>query len=187
MPPCAIINGMQFPKKPSFFYLNELECRLLAPRLAFQKLMQAPRGKQFKITGNIVNVSADVANTVSMLPRLPNETSTTKVNLKRRLQYKSSALSQNIRPQKVAEAAKWLINNGDLYKEEGISFNDTWLEGTSLIAFNNSDNDESSEGLSATVIWKLSIVLLVLNVIRISKHLMMKMTGVKMRQKYLLE
>ena len=60
-------------------------------------------------------------------------------------------MSQNIRPQKVAEAAKWLINNGDLYKEEGISFNDTWLEGTSLIAFNNSDNDESSEGLSATV------------------------------------
>ena len=151
VPPCAIINGMQFPKKPSFFYLNELECRLLAPRLAFQKLMQAPRGKQFKITGNIVNVSADVANTVSMLPRLPNETSTIKVNLKRRLQYKSSALSQNIRPQKVVEAAKWLINNGDLYKEEGISFNETWLEGTSLIAFNNSDNDESSEGLSATV------------------------------------
>ena len=105
---------MQFPKKPSFIDLNELECRLLAPRLAFQNLMQAPRGKQFKITGNIVNFSADVTSTVSMLPRLPNETSTIKVNLKRRLQYKSSALPQNIRPQKVAEAAKWLINNGPL-------------------------------------------------------------------------
>ena len=148
MPPCAVINGMQFPKKPSFFYLNELECRLLAPRHAFQKLMQAPRGKQLKITGNIVNVSADVVSTVSMLPRLLNETSTIKVNLKRRLQYKSSALSQNIRPQKVAEAAKWLINNGDLYKAEGISFNDTWLEGTSSIVFNGSDNEECPEGLS---------------------------------------
>ena len=83
--------------------------------------MQAPRGKQLKITGNIVNVSAHVVRTVSMLPRLPNETSTIKVNLKRRLQYKSSALSQNIRPQKVAEAAKWLINNGDLHKAEGIT------------------------------------------------------------------
>ena len=48
--------------------------------------MQAPRGKQLKINGNIVNVPADVANTVSMLPRLPSETSTIKVNLKRRLQ-----------------------------------------------------------------------------------------------------
>ena len=44
VPPRAIVNGMQFPLKPAFFELNELECRLLAPRLAFQKLMQAPRG-----------------------------------------------------------------------------------------------------------------------------------------------
>jgi hypothetical protein len=65
------MNGMQFPRKPSFFYLNELECRLLAPRLAFQKLMQAPRGRQLKINGNIVNVPADMTNTVGMLPRAP--------------------------------------------------------------------------------------------------------------------
>jgi hypothetical protein len=90
VPPCAAINGLQFPEKRSFFYLNE--CRLLAPRLAFQKLMQAPRGRQLKINGNIVNVPADVVNTVNMLPRFPNDTSTIKVNLKRRLQYKSSAL-----------------------------------------------------------------------------------------------
>ncbi len=116
---------MQFPEKPLFFYLNELECRLLAPRLAFQKLMQAPRGKQFKISGNILNVPADVSNTVNMLPRLSNETGTIKVNLKRKLRYKSSALSLNIRPNKVAEAAKWLVSNGNLYKDEGITCNDT--------------------------------------------------------------
>ena len=28
VPPCAIANGMQFPEKPTFFDLNELECRL---------------------------------------------------------------------------------------------------------------------------------------------------------------
>ena len=43
------MNGMTFPVKPDFFDLNKLECRLLAPRLAFQKLMQAPRGNQLKI------------------------------------------------------------------------------------------------------------------------------------------
>jgi hypothetical protein len=135
IPRCVAVNGMQFPSKPAFFYLNELECRLLAPRLAFQKLMQAPRGKQLKISGNIVNVPADIANTVGMLPRLPNETGTIKVNLKRRLQYKSSALSLNVRPNKVLEAAKWLVNNGDLYKEEGIILNDTWLEDNSNIIY----------------------------------------------------
>jgi hypothetical protein len=84
---------MKLPEKPNFFDLNELECRLLAPRLAFQKILQAPRGKQFKISGNVVNVPADVTNTINTLPRLPQDTGTIKVQLKRRLQYKSSALS----------------------------------------------------------------------------------------------
>ena len=119
---------MQFPTKPTFFDLNELECRLIAPRLAFKKLMQAPRGKQFKISGNVVNVPADMTNTVSMLPRLPHDTGTIKVNLKRRLQYKRSALSLNVRPYKVVQAALWLVDNSSLYREEGIKFNDTWLE-----------------------------------------------------------
>ena len=83
IPPCAIKNGMSFPVKPEFFDLNELECRLLAPRLAFQKLMQAPRGNQLKIKGNVVNVPADVNNTVNLLPRLPQESGTIKVQLKR--------------------------------------------------------------------------------------------------------
>ena len=100
--------------KAIIFDSNGLECRFLAPRLAFQKLMQAPRRKQFKISGSIVNVSADVSHTVSMLPRLPDETGTIRVKLKRRLQYKTSALSLNIRPHKVVEAANWFFNNGNV-------------------------------------------------------------------------
>ena len=56
IPPSAAKNGMSFPAKPDFFYLNELECRMLAPRLAFQKLLQAPRGNQSKMKGNVVNM-----------------------------------------------------------------------------------------------------------------------------------
>ena len=95
---------MKFPEKPNFFDVNELECRLIAPRLAFENIFQAPRGRQLKITGNVVNIPADVSNTVSMLPRLSHETGTIKVQLKRRLQYKSSALSLNVRPNKVMQA-----------------------------------------------------------------------------------
>ena len=43
VPPSAVLNGMQFAMKPDFFDLNESESRLLAPRLAFLKLMQAPK------------------------------------------------------------------------------------------------------------------------------------------------
>lgn len=55
-----------------------------------------------------------------ILPQLPSGTGTIKVNSKRRLQYKGCALSLNIRPNKVIEAAIWLISNSDLYKEEGV-------------------------------------------------------------------
>lgn len=151
VPPCALVNGMRFPPKPAFFDLNELECRLLAPRIAFQKLMQAPRGKQFKIHGNIVNVPADVSNTVSMLPQLPNETATIKVNLKRRLQYKSSALSLTVRPNKVVKAANWLINNSNLYKEEGIVLNENWLNMFNEdLALHSEDSNEENVALNDT-------------------------------------
>ena len=116
VPPCAIVNGTQFPTKPNFFDLNELECRLIAPQLAFQKIYQAPRGGQLKISGNVVNVPADVNSTVNMLPRLADDTGTIKVQLKRILRYKSSALSLNIRPSKVMQAAAWLVNASPFIK-----------------------------------------------------------------------
>ena len=153
VPPCAIANGMQFPEKPSFFDLNELECRLIAPRLAFQKIFQPPRGGQLKITGNVVNVPADVNCTVNMLPRLPDETGTIKVQLKRRLQYKSSALSLNIRPNKVMQAAAWLVNRSPLYEGEGITIDQNWLKSLpvsadetcgSIETQNDADNETTS-------------------------------------------
>ena len=98
--PFAAVNGMQFQTKPPFLDLNELEWRLLAPRLAFVNLMQAPRGNQLKINGNIVNVPADASSTVNLLPRLENETGTINVQLKRKLQYKSFELLLNVRPHK---------------------------------------------------------------------------------------
>lgn len=51
--------------------------------------MQAPRGNQLKIKGNVVNVPADVNNTVNVLPQLPHESGTIRVQLKRQLQLKA--------------------------------------------------------------------------------------------------
>lgn len=79
-----------------------------------------------KITGNVANVPANVSSTLNLLPRLGNETGTIKVKLKRRLQYKSSALPSSVRPHKVILAASWLMENSDLYKEEGIVVNRDW-------------------------------------------------------------
>ena len=62
-----------------------------------------------------------------MLPRLPDETGTIKVQLKRKLQYKSSALSLNVRPNKVMQAAAWLVNTSPLYEGEGVIIDQKWL------------------------------------------------------------
>ena len=145
IPPCAAKNGMSFTVKPDFFDLNELECRLLAPRLAFQKLMQAPRGNQLKIKGNIVNVPADVNNTVNVLPWLPQESGTVKVQLKRRLQYKSSALSLNVRPYKILQAANWLAANSNLYREHGISFSEDRIARCNITLQNETGSEDTSQ------------------------------------------
>ena len=42
------------------------------------------------------------------------------------MQYKSSALSLNIRPHKVLQAANWLASSSTLYQEQGIAFNLDW-------------------------------------------------------------
>ena len=129
IPKCAIANKMDFPILPSNLNdTSQLEWRLVSPRLIFQKLQEAPRGKQLRINGNVVNVPADVAHTATLLPRLPSDTYTIKMQLKRRLAYKHATLSENIRPVRVIQIAQWLIHTGELYKQENIKINAQWLE-----------------------------------------------------------
>ena len=47
------------------------------------------------------------------------------------MHYNSSALSLNVRPHKVIQAASWLANNSALYQKEGITVNQTWNESLS--------------------------------------------------------
>ena len=43
--------------------------------------MQAPRGKQLKINGNVVNVPANVVDTFNLQPQTLSDTRTIKINL----------------------------------------------------------------------------------------------------------
>ena len=47
--------------------------------------------------------------------------------MKRRLEYKSSALSLNVRPHKVLQAAAWLANNSSLYREQDVTIDPYWV------------------------------------------------------------
>ena len=85
MPPCSIANGNSFPTIPDeLIDLFPLEFRLVSPRLPFMQIRQAPRGKQLKLSGNIVNVPANVNLTIKTLPRSLSNEGTVKIKLKRK-------------------------------------------------------------------------------------------------------
>lgn len=127
-PSLWIHNGLKFPAKPSELNLTSLEERLVSPRLPFMQLREMPRGGQLNLRGNIVNVPADVNNTIKSLPRMMDENETIMLKLKRSLQYKHHVSFENIRPTQVFEAAKWLVSNSSLFRTEGIEVNNTWLQ-----------------------------------------------------------
>ena len=126
-PKLWIKNGLKFPNQPVELQLTNLEERLVSPRIPFMQLRQMPRGGQISLKGNVVNVPSDVSGTIKLLPRMIDENETIMLKLKRRLSYKHHVAFENIRPNKVFQAARWLVANSTLFQNEGISVNETWL------------------------------------------------------------
>jgi hypothetical protein len=127
LPSCAKANKMTFPEKPDVLTdLTPLEEGLISPRIPFMQLRELPSGGQLSIHGNVVNVPADVNSTVSVLPRPINESQAIPIKLKRRLGYKHHYQFQNVRPSKVLEAARYLVCNSEIFKNEGIQVMDNY-------------------------------------------------------------
>ncbi|CAG2214630.1 unnamed protein product [Mytilus edulis] len=166
MPPSAAANGMEFPPQGIMRNLNPLEFTFLSPLLPFMKIHKAPVGKQLKIQGNMVVVPSDTVNTVQSLPRLSNNTSTIKAQLKRRLRHKHSVYSSNIRPEMVREGAKFLSqteyqhsddynennNNSDEEKTEDTTGNTENLNIDSEDEWEEEKHDENVAGSTDTLL-----------------------------------
>lgn len=146
IPKFWIQNGLKFPSvPPDLQVLSNLEERLVSPRLPFMQLREMPRGGQLNLKGNIVNVPADVNSTVKSLPRLIHDDETIMLKLKRKVSYKHHVAFENIRPNRVFLAAKWLVSNSTLFRNEGVTLNDSWLIQTQESAIANSPEHESSQ------------------------------------------
>ena len=127
LPSCAKANKMAFPEKPHVLKdLTPLEERLISPRIRFIQIRELSSGGQLSIHGNVVNVPADVNSTVSVLPRPINESQTIPIKLKRRLAYKHHYQFQNVTASKVLEAARYLVGNSEIFKNEGIQVIDNY-------------------------------------------------------------
>ena len=147
IPQCSIGNGLKFPQIPdTLFDLTELEERLVSPRIPFMQIRELPRGGQHGIKGNVVNVPADVNGTIRLLPRGLNETETIPLKLKRSRSLNSHIVYQQIRPQKVLMAVKWLLKNSTLFKNENIQLNENWMyEISKQLEDNNTNHTEMAQ------------------------------------------
>ncbi|KAJ8050238.1 hypothetical protein HOLleu_03361 [Holothuria leucospilota] len=109
IPPLGLDNNMSLPVIPQQLQLHSLEERLVALRTPFMQIRELPRGRQLNMQGNIVNVAADVSSTIRILPRRLDESMTVPVKFKRKLSYKHAVQIENVRPNKVIDAANWLV------------------------------------------------------------------------------
>ena len=119
---------MQWSEKPSELELHQLEERLIVLRIHFMQLRELPRGRQYSIKGNIVNVPVEIQPVVDALPRPFDENVTVPVKLKKRMSYKSCAFTENVRPLRVLVALHWLMNHSKLYQNSGVQIDEQWVQ-----------------------------------------------------------
>ena len=128
VPNLLVANGMKWPDKPPELDLHQLEERLISLRIPFMQIRELPRGGQYTLKGNVINVPVDIQPTVSCLPRPMDENFTIAVRLKKKLSYKKVDFKENVRPLKVLTALHWLVNKSELYKRSGVEIDVSWFK-----------------------------------------------------------
>ena len=119
---------MKWPDKPPELDLHQLEERLVSLRTPFMQIRELPRGGQYSLKGNVINVPVDIQPTVSCLPRPVDENFTIAVQLKKKLSYKKVDFKENVRPLRVLTALHWLVNKSELYKRSGVEIGVNWFK-----------------------------------------------------------
>ena len=126
IPPMATKNGLKIYKHDPELELTELEGNLIAKNIMFMKIFQMPRSRWSALKDKIVNVPVtdeDIVNTVTKLPRTPNEAGLIEVSLKRKLEYKNAHAQQLINPQKCFKMLELLKRSRNPYYQFYDDFN----------------------------------------------------------------
>ena len=90
---------------------------------------------------------SDVNSTVHCLPRPLSESQIIPIKLKRRLGYKHHYQFKNVRPKKILDTAKYLVDTSELFRTEGIKVQNAWVHG---ITSQSSTYEEWSEFVQNT-------------------------------------
>ncbi|KAK3907366.1 putative membrane protein P31B10.04 [Frankliniella fusca] len=145
VPHFAAKNGLVFDPLPQELTgLTTLEERLVSARIPFMQIRELGYQRQLGLKGNCVNVPIDINKTVTCLPRMDSEDDTLLVQLMRRMSDKTPYAFENVRPEKVFNAARYLVNT-DLYKQHNITLNESWLQ-----QFHDETNNSANDSISSS-------------------------------------
>ena len=108
LPKLSVANCMKWPDKPPELNLHQLEERLIALRIPFMQIRELPRGGQYSLKGNVINVPVDIKPTINCLTRPMDENFTVTIQLKKKLSYKKVDFEENVKPFRVLSALHWL-------------------------------------------------------------------------------
>ncbi|KAK3908925.1 Microtubule-associated protein 1A, partial [Frankliniella fusca] len=95
-------------------------------------------------SGNVCSTCANHLKKVTCLPRMDSEDDTLLVQLMRRMSDKTPYAFENVRPEKVFNAARYLVNT-DLYKQHNITLNESWLQ-----QFHDETNNSVNDPVSSS-------------------------------------
>ncbi|GIY76563.1 ATP-dependent DNA helicase [Caerostris darwini] len=144
VPNLAASYGFRYPEQPSCLSeLNDLGERLVALRFPFMQIREPGRDRQYDIKGSVTNVPNDLHKSADYLPRNVNDSATIYVKLKKRLSFKSHFMYQCVNPNRVYNAALYLMNK-PLYQSQNVNID---LE--KKIAYTNNANTKNANTKNA--------------------------------------
>ena len=85
----AAKNGLNIYKHDPELELTELEANMIAKRIIFMKIFQLPKSRWTALKDKIINIPIkddDIVNTITSLPRTPDEAGLIEVDLKRKVE-----------------------------------------------------------------------------------------------------
>ncbi len=142
VPSINVKNGLLLDEVPEELKkLSDLEHQLIQPNLIFMKIKKLPKSRMNATHDRIISVpldSEDVTETVSKLPRHPDEAKIVAVKLKRKMELKSVHLQEYIRPKVVVDAVEKVKSIGNPF------FKNITVDKEVLLK-NREENDQEEE------------------------------------------
>ena len=116
LPPMSAKNGLKMHPQDPELELTDLEGSLISRSIVFMKIFQLPKSRWTALRDKIVNVPInedDIINTITRLPRTPQEAGMIEVDLKRKVEYQNSHQKQLINPDKCFKMLEVLKKHGN--------------------------------------------------------------------------